>query len=209
MISIGYGVAISARSARRQAVAFGIVLRLVLRVVVVDGRGPRLERHLRLGFGAAAPAASGAFAAASGYRAPRPSRRDHVQRLPRRLVPSVPTTRFAHVGDVGHVPDAFFAGHTSKVRRAVREARRRLRRSNGTAAPEPAARLIRRRRGLTCDPARRPPRTRRQHHRGRRRCRTQAYLPLGTLTLFSTEPNLHPALDTSGSSPWLEAANDR
>src|SRR5262245_42367142 len=41
-------------SAGRKAVAFGIVLGVVRRVVVVDGGRPRLEWHLRLGLRAAA-----------------------------------------------------------------------------------------------------------------------------------------------------------
>src|SRR5216683_4600655 len=48
-----------ARTARRETITFGIVLGLVLRVVVVHGRRPGLERHLRLRFRTASAAATG------------------------------------------------------------------------------------------------------------------------------------------------------
>src|SRR5205085_4002888 len=53
-----------AGAAWRQTVAFGIVLGLVDGVVVVDRRGPRLERHPGLALRAAASAARSAFTTA-------------------------------------------------------------------------------------------------------------------------------------------------
>src|SRR5580765_8303010 len=53
-----------ARATGRQTVAFGIVLGLIHGVVVVDCRGPRLERHPRLALSAAASAAARALTTA-------------------------------------------------------------------------------------------------------------------------------------------------
>jgi large subunit ribosomal protein L7/L12 len=53
-----------ARPAWRQAVAFGVVLRLVGRVVVVDCSSPGLKRHLRLRFRSAPGATAAALPAA-------------------------------------------------------------------------------------------------------------------------------------------------
>src|SRR4051812_31240405 len=49
---------IQARATGRQAIAFGIVLGVVQRVVVVDRSRPRLERNPGLGRSTTAPAAS-------------------------------------------------------------------------------------------------------------------------------------------------------
>ena len=135
-----------ARTAGRETVAFGIVLRLVLRVVVVHGRRPGLERHLRLRFRAASAAAAGRPLAATersvapcrGWRAAAAARRRvlfHV-RLPVFLDDAL-----AHVRDVGDVPHTFFAGNPSEVRRAVRQAWCGLRRSGGAASAAAGCRL--------------------------------------------------------------------
>src|SRR5207244_4027787 len=87
-----------ARTARRQAVAFGIVLGLVDRVVVVDRRGPRLERDPRLALRAAA-AASPATAGRATAAAPRGWWWCEPLAVGANGL-------VGHVGDVADVPDA-------------------------------------------------------------------------------------------------------
>ena len=113
-----------ARAARRKAVPFGVVFRDVRRVVVVHGRRPRHERHVRLRTGAAATAAAprlphrGAAAAAATATAPRAARaRRRRSRCGRPC------------SDVRHIPDASLAGNPAEVGCAIRQPRRRLGRS--------------------------------------------------------------------------------
>ena len=125
-----------ARAAGRQAVPFRIVFRLVLRVVVVDGRGPRLERHLRLTLRAPPRAAARAFSASewsisASAAAPAPALGQaafHGRRAVRFDDP------LAHVGDVRNAPHAFLARDASEVRRAVGQPGRWLRRSGRPAS---------------------------------------------------------------------------
>ena len=94
---------------RGQAVALGVVLGQVLRVVVVERGRPRHERDVGLGRGPSAGAARARGRLRRGQRlAVRPDG-------PRR-----------HVGDVGHRPDALLARHPAEVGGAVGEAGGRL-----------------------------------------------------------------------------------
>ncbi len=120
----GIGSRHQARSARREAEAFRVVVREVLRVVVVDRRRPRLERHEWLGRSTASTAPStAAFAATDGGLGSATSARgrgtflDQRERLTGRRVDDPG----AHVRDVRCVPVALFTGHATQVHRAVRQ----------------------------------------------------------------------------------------
>ena len=97
------------RPAWWQTVSFRVVFRLVLEVVVVDRRRPRHERD------------PGLRMSAADLRAGTP-----IHRSTNLMADDL----IAEIEDDPDVPDSFFAGHASQVRRPIRQARRRLRRSS-------------------------------------------------------------------------------
>ena len=107
-------------AARRQAVAFRIVFREVLGVVVVDSGRPRHERDVRFG-----GATSALTAACRGDGSGQPVRPDHSASSGRgHLGLTVWSDNpVGHVGDIGNGPDTLLPTNTAKVRNAIRQTR--------------------------------------------------------------------------------------
>src|ERR1051326_748364 len=104
-------------TAWRQAISFGIVLRIVQGVVIVDSGGPELKRNPWLRSGSPPlTGRSGAFTACGRTW----SANDNIAG--------------PHVRNIGKLPNAEFAGNSAEIHRSVGQTRGRLARQRISSA---------------------------------------------------------------------------